>query len=418
MATPLSRRDFLLRAAGSAAAINAVPRAAVARTYAANERIALGLIGCGDLGRNHHLRRLLGMSEFQVVAGADVDQKHLEDAVKITGGKAQGYRDYRELLARTDVDAVLIASPDHWHALHAVHACEAGKDVYCEKPLSLTIAEGQAMVRAARRHGTVFQVGTQQRSDRRFRLACELVRNGRIGRLLEVQAVLGRGPTAPPQPDSEAPPWLDWNGWLGPAPLRPYNEKRCHYTFRWFDDYSGGKLTDWGAHHIDIAQWGIGCEESGPVEVSGTGTFPADSVYECAVDFDVRYRYHNGVTLRVVGEGENGVTFTGTKGKVFVNRSEIRSEPGELTKVEPGSMAIRLIDSPDHHRNWLDCIRTRRRPASDVLVGHRSATVCHLGNIALRLARTLRWDPAAEQFVDDATANRMIAKPMRAPWRV
>jgi predicted dehydrogenase len=416
MAT-LSRRDFLARAAGAAAAAGALPRPSLARGYSVNERVALGLIGCGDLGRNHHLRRLLGMTGFQVVACADVDQRHLEEAVRIAGGKPQGYRDYRDLLARPDVDAVLIASPDHWHALHSVHACEAGKDVYCEKPLSLTIGEGQAMVRAARRHGTVFQVGTQQRSDRRFRLACELVRSGRIGRLLQVEAVLGRGPTSAPVPDSEAPPWLDWNAWLGPAPLRPFNPKRCHYTFRWFHDYSGGKLTDWGAHHIDIAQWGIGVEDSGPVEVTGTGTFAADSVFECAVDFDVRYRYASGVTLRVVGAGENGVTFTGTRGTVFVSRTEIRSSPAELTK-EPGALPVRLIESSDHHRNWLDCIRSRRQPAADVAVGHRSATVCHLGNIALRLNRVLRWDPVAERFQGDETANRLIHKPMRAPWRV
>ena len=419
MSQHLTRRRFLGRiGAGLSATAFARPLLSGApRRVSPNERIHLGLIGCGDLMRGHHMRILKTIPDFVVVACADVDQEHLDDAVKKTDGHATGYRDYRRLLDRKDVDAVLIATPDHWHALNAIHACEAGKDVYCEKPLSLTIAEGRAMVRAARRWGTVFQTGTQQRSDARFRHAVELVRNGRIGRLTSIGVVLGPGPTQGFVPDTQPPERLDWDAWLGPAPHHAYNEKRCHYTFRWFRDYSGGKLTDWGAHHLDIAQWGHGSELSGPVAVEGSGVFPADSMYDAAAEFDVRWRYADGVTLRAVGTGRNGVTFTGTDGSVFVSREAIETTPkGLLAEFPAGTGPWLPRVSAHHHHDWLECLRSRRRPISDVEIGHRSATVCHLGNIAIDLGRRLTWNPEHEQFVDDEAANRLIGKPMRAPW--
>jgi predicted dehydrogenase len=311
---------------------------------------------------------------------------------------------------------VLIATPDHWHALPAIHACEAGKDVYCEKPLSLTIAEGQDMVRAARRYRRVFQVGTQQRSDRRFRRACELVRNGAIGRVVRVKAVLGRGPSAARVPDGAPPEHLDWGAWLGPAPVVPYNQQRCHYNFRWFFDYSGGKFTDWGAHHLDIVQWGLGTELSGPLEVEARGTFPGDNAYETPVDFDAWFQYPDGITLHVTGAGENGVTFHGTEGEIFVSRGRIRSDPGEILEGDDADLPLRLYRSDDHHQNWVSCLRTRQRPVSDVELGHRSATVCHLANIAMKLGRRLRWDPVREHFPGDEVANRFVSKPKRHPW--
>jgi predicted dehydrogenase len=420
MARRIDRRRFLgrLGAAAAASALGA-PRA-LARTaprrVAPGDRIGLGLIGVGSLGANHHLPKFLGMPEFEVLAVADPDREHVARAVQRTDGKAAGYGDYRRLLDRADIDAVLIATPDHWHALTAIHSCEAGKDVYCEKPLTLTIAEGRAIVRAARRCERVFQVGTQQRSDRRFRRACELVRNGRIGELRHVEAVLGRGPHSPGGPDGDAPATLDWDMWLGPAPWRPYNRHRCHYDFRWFYDYSGGKMTDWGAHHLDIAQWGIGSELGGPVEIEGTASHPPDNFFETAVDFDVHYRYANGVTLHATGKGENGVRFRGTAGEIFVSRSTIRANPPEILEVEDGAGPLRLRVSRDHHRDWLACLRTRERPISDVELGHRSATVCHLGNLAIHLGRKLRWDPAAERFVGDPAADMLLEKPMRHPW--
>ncbi|MFQ5504838.1 MAG: Gfo/Idh/MocA family protein [Planctomycetota bacterium] len=410
MHAAISRRDFLLAAGCSVA----LPRLASARGYPANERIGLGLIGVGGLGGGFHLPKVLRIEDLEVLAVADVDAEHLDKAVAKTGGRASGYRDYRRILERSDIDAVLIATPDHWHALCAVHAMEAGKDVYCEKPLALTIKEGRAIARAARSSGRVFQTGTQQRSDRRFRRASELVRNGRLGSLEEVRVVLGKAPTSAWVADSEAPACLDWNFWLGPAPLVPYNRKRCHYTFRWFLDYSGGKMTDWGAHHLDIVQWALGTELGGPVRVEASGVFPADNFYETAVDFDVRYEYANGVRVRVAGSGRNGVTFRGSAGELFVSRSEIRATPAEILDSEAGP--IRLYESRDHHRNWIDCIRSRRPPVSDAEIGHRSATVCHLGNIAMALGRKLVWDPAAERFPEDEAANRLLHKPMRSPW--
>ncbi|GAB4151280.1 MAG: Gfo/Idh/MocA family oxidoreductase [Planctomycetota bacterium] len=420
MTSKIHRREFLSGAAAwlGAAALPRPLSAAVPRWESPNERIALGMIGVGDLGYGHHLAKVLRMGVFDVVAVADPDQDHVDRAVQRTEGRAKGYRDYRHLLDRRDIDAVLIATPDHWHALTAVHACQAGKDVYCEKPLSLTIADGQAMTRAARRYGRVFQTGTQQRSDTRFRWACELVRNQVFGRVTEVDVCLGKAPTASYVADSDPPASLDWDLWLGRTPMRPYNRLRCHYNFRWFFEYSGGKLTDWGAHHLDIVQWALGTELGGPTSVEGTGVFPADNFYEVPVEFDVRYGYPGGVTVRVHGEGENGVTFRGSEGALFVSRSTIRAEPEEILDVRPGGGKVVLPVSRDHHRNWVDCIKSREQPISDVEKSHRSATVCHLGNIAIRLGRRLAWDPAKEEFPGDEAANRLRQRPIRGEWRL
>jgi predicted dehydrogenase len=415
----LPRRTFL-RAVGLGTAgtlIGAPSLLGQPRRVAANDRIGLAIIGVGSLGGgNHHLGSVLRMPDIDVVAVADVDRQYLDKAVAKTDGKASAYKDFRHVLDRKDVDAVIIATPDHWHALTSIAACEAGKDVYCEKPLSLNIEEGRAMVEAARRYGRVFQVGCQQRSDRRFRRACELVRNGHIGRLTNVEVVLGPGPEAEWEAPEAAPAHLDWNMWLGPAPWREYHQKRCHYQFRWFFDYSGGKMTDWGAHHLDIAQWGIGVEHSGPVEIQASALFPADNFYETPKDFDVHYTYAGGVRVHCTGEGANGVTFKGTGGEIFVDRSKITADPAEILEVEPGSGKISLPISRNHHRNWIDCMRSRRRPVADVEIGHRSATVCHLGNIAIRTGRRIRWDPTSERILNDEGAVRLTQKPMRRPW--
>lgn len=422
----IDRRHFLKSLPKSAAAIAlALEHDALARTVArrvdANSKIGVGLIGCGDLGRGgHHLGRVLGMPALEVRALCDVDQNHLGDAARIVteaGGKATTHVDYREILDRSDIDAIINVTPDHWHALIAVHACQAGKDVYCEKPLSLTVGEGRAMADAARRYGRVFQVGTQQRSDHRFHWACDLVRNGRIGKLLKVTAVIGSAPSCGFEPPITPPKELDWDRWLGPSPFVAYTPRRCHYEFRWIYDYSGGKMTDWGAHHLDIAQWGIGVDETGgPVEVEGRGTFPTKGLYNVATDFNVTYRYENGVILECKSDGENGVTFEGTNGKVFVSRGRIAAEPAEILDNEIGTGSVKLYESRDHHGNWVDCMHSRKRPIADVEIGHRSATVCHLGNIALRLGRKLKFDPRTEQFVGDTEANRMLWRPMRAPY--
>ncbi len=418
----LTRRGFLRSAAGKAAlgalgsAWLAEQARALPRRCAPGEQIGVGLIGTGDLGRNHHLRILLARPEFRVVALCDVDAGHLDQAMAQAEGQAVGYRDYRALLERSDVDAVMIVTPDHWHAPISIAACEAGKDVYCEKPLTLTVAEGRRMVTADRRYGRVFQTGSQQRSDLRFRWACELVRNGRIGALQRVQTVLGSGPVVDWELGRDPPPELDWDFWLGPAPRAEYSPGRCHYTFRWFYDYSGGKLTDWGAHHNDLAQWAIGSELSGPARVEGTGTFPSTGLSDTPVEFDVRYAYANGVTLDCTSAGRNGVTFFGSEGWIFVTRGAIEANPPEILATAPGAGPELLYESGDHHRNWSECIRSRERPICDVEIGHRSATVCHLGNLAIQLGRKLAWDPEQERFRGDEEADRLLDKPARGSW--
>jgi len=429
----IGRRDFLKSSAGGLAAAATAPYYVPATSLAQagrpgpNERVRIGCIGVGDLGRRHHLAGVLLNDEkirdrVEVVAVCDVDRNHRDEAAQIvldrTGRRVGVYKDFRELLERKDVDAVMIVVPDHWHALCSIAAMEAGKDVYCEKPLTLTIEEGKAMVKAARRYGTVFQTGSQQRSDARFRQACELVRNGKIGKIHRVTTHIGGIGPGRWQPAQTPPPELDWDFWLGPAPYADYRPNRCHYEFRWYQDYSGGKMTDWGAHHNDIAQWALGMDETGPVRIRGEGRFHEDGPHDVPGEFEVHYTYENGVELVCYSGGENGVKFYGENGWIFVNRSRIEASDPDILKIELGPGDTRLYRSDHHHANWLDCIASRQRPICDVAVGHRSVTVCHLGNIAIRLGRELRWDPNKEEFIDDPEANRLLSRPMRAPWHL
>ncbi len=383
----------------------------------AGERIALGFIGVG--GRGFNLLKSFGdLPDVQVVAVADVYGPHRDRAAAAAGPDCKVGVDYREMLSREDLDAVVISTPDHWHALPAIHACEAGKDVYCEKPLSLTIREARQMAAGARQYGTVFQVGSQQRSKGLFRRACELVRSGRIGRLEWIKARVGQGPVCAWEPPQPPPKELDWDAWLGPAPWAEYTPKRCLYDFRWFYDYSGGKMTDWGAHHNDIAQWANDSCHTGPVRVEPIAVkFPTAGLYETAVDFEVKFTYANGVVLYTVSTG-NDVEFHGTDGWLKVNRQRVAASDPDMVNEPPGAGDVRLYESPGHHRDWLDCIRSRRRPICDVEIGARSVTVCHLGNIALRTGRALAWDPAAERITNDENLNRWLSKPYRAPWQI
>jgi predicted dehydrogenase len=424
-----TRRQFLAASAATAAT-PLIVRSSVFAHPAPSDRVVVGSIGTGDLGRRHHLANmLLPNPRVRVGALCDVDRRHREEAAQIvlekTGHQVEDYRDFRDLCDRQDIDAVLIAVPDHWHALIAQYAIEAGKDVYCEKPLTYTIDEGKKLVAAARRYGTVFQTGSQQRSDRRFRLACELVRNGKIGTLQRVDTHIGEIDSGSWEAASAPPAELDWNFWLGPAPWSEYVKNKVHYQFRWFSDYSGGKMTDWGAHHNDIAQWGIGADGSGPVKVQGSGTFHPNGPHDVPGTFDVKYTYAGGVELHCHAAGENGAKFTGSDGTVFVSRGRIelvlggKSYPDYESIVKefnPEDFQTKLQASGHHHDNWLDCIASRERPICDVEIGHRSCTVCHLGNIAIKLNRELTWDPAAEQFVGDDEAARLVSKPKRAPW--
>lgn len=396
------------------------------RKIGPNDTITLGAIGVGGQGVGI-MKAALRHKGVRVVAVCDVDaerrKKAIEEVRKITeGAEVADYNDFRELVARDDLDAVTVGTVDHWHALTSIAAMRDGLDVYCEKPLALTIAEGQAMVKATAKYDRIFQTGNMQRSDRRYRLACELVRNGRIGKVHTVEARIGENPTGGPYQTSDVPPGLDWDFWKGPTPDVPYVKEKCHYTFRWWYDYSGGKLTDWGAHHNDIAQWALGKDDTGPVAVTAVGTDqPKDKLsFDCHNHFTVTYEYADGTRLVTTSEGENGNRFIGDDGWIFVSRTRIEASDPALLKAELPANAVKLYESNDHMGNFLDGVRTRVRPICDIGVGHHSANVCHIGAIALRLGIPLRWDPAAERFTGPGAdkANAMIAREYRSPWKL
>ena len=420
----ITRREVLKAGAAALAAPYFVPASVLGRgaRVAVSERVTLGIIGVGNMGGGH-LSAFLGMPEVQVVAICDVDAIKREDACRkveeqyggeTTAGTFTGcdtYNEFEELLARSDIDAVLIAVPDHWHAIVAIAACKAGKDVYCEKPLALTIRQAEEMVQAARRYATVFQTGSQQRSSDNFRYACELVRNGRIGKLITVNVGVAGPSSERYLPEEPVRPGLDWHRWLGPAPWQPYNAERCSGSYsggwRLIRDYSGGMMTDWGAHHFDIAQWGMGMDGSGPIEINPHGGDDHDTL---------EYRYASGVIM--YRGGANGILFTGTEGKLEVNRGYLKTWPEEIGKEPIGSNELHLYESPGHRQDWLNCIRTRRLPICDVAIGCSSVTVCHLGNIAYWLDRPIRWDPQEQEIIGDEAAGRWLDRPKRAPWRL
>jgi predicted dehydrogenase len=431
--SPVNRRQFLKRAAAASAAVGfpyIVPSSAygAAGHVAPSNRLTLGFIGMGKM-MGGHLGNFLGRTGVQVLAVCDVEsvrlmksQHRVDDHYTKHLGKGSyrgcaAYKNFLALVAHKDIDAVVIATPDHWHTLTSIAALKSGKDVYCEKPLTLTINEGKALVEAVRNHGRVFQTGSQQRSEWQFRTACELVRNGRIGKVHTVHVNVGGPPVVCYLPAQPVPEGLDWDFWLGPAPYRPYNADIAPGidfggwpNFRSYRDYSGGGMTDWGAHHFDIAQWGLGMDESGPVEI-----YPPDGkTYD-----KLTYKYANGAVMTHGGaKGRAGVEFIGDSGHVLVNRGYIETEPAAVLDVPVGPNEIKLYNSHDHQGNWLECVRTRRKPICDVAIGHRSVTVCHLGNIAYWLKRPLKWDPVKEEFVNDAEASRLLQRPMRSPWRL
>jgi predicted dehydrogenase len=429
----ITRRNFLRVTRDTAVGVwvgAAAPSLFLNRTLAASgqnpsEFIRLGFIGVGNQG-GMNLRALMK----NAVAVCDVDKERVQVAQKkvqeANGRPCATFSDYRRMLEDKSIDAVVISTPDHWHTLPALHACEAGKDVYCEKPMTLFIAEGQALVNAVRQHKRVFQTGSQQRSDAKFRRACEYVRSGAIGQVRTIKVGLpsvnwianGKPPRVP---DSAAPPELDYDMWLGPAPLRPYNEYHVHYFFRFFWDYSGGQMTNWGAHHLDIAQWGLGQDESGPVEIEGSAEYNPEKLYETPTKFDVRYKYADGTVLLCssgTGKYRAGTLFEGDKGSIYINRGALESTPEEILEEPLGSKRVKLYESADHYRNWLDCIKTRQDPICKVEIGHRSATMCHLGNIAVRSGKKVVWDPAKQQIVGDAELAKWASRPYRAPWKL
>ena len=436
--TVLSRRGFLAQSAAGLVAVGlpewyaqearATHRARLAeapRRYGANDQINVACIGPGGSkgGFRQGLNDTRGAAAHpgvKVVAVCDVDRQHREEGAAVFGTDCKPYADFREVLARRDVDAVVIGTPDHWHALIACAAMRAGKDVYCEKPLTLTIDEGKHIVRTAQETRRVFQVGSQQRSDSRFRLACELVRNGRIGKIKQVITHLPTGSTGGPFAVKPVAEGFDWDMWQGPTPAVDYVPERTHGTFRHWLEYSGGMMTDWGAHHNDIAQWGLGTERSGPIAIEAIGSRRVGpNCYNAFVDFDVTYTYPNDITLLCTNKGENGVDFIGEGGTIFVSRGTIRASEANLLSDPLPANAVRLYQSDDHMGNFLDCVRSRKQPICDAEIGYRSVSVCHLGNICMRLGgRKLAWDPQREQFVNDREANGMLRRPMRNHWRL
>ncbi len=434
----LNRREALRRAGGWTASSLLLPYVFTAdaeetnRPKSKNDRFRIGAIGMRYQGS---VIAEKACEYGDIVAICDVDREIADKAREQFGGKAELYEDYRQMLERKDIDVVTIGTPDHWHTAMVVAACQAGKDVYCEKPLTLTIDEGKLLSRVVRETGRVVQVGTWQRSDENFRLGCELVRQGRIGKLTKVTVVLGKNKTGGPFAEQPVPKHLNWDLWQGPTPRVPYIPERCHYTFRWWYEYSGGQMTDWGAHHIDIAQWGMGAELTGPVEIDGQAKFPTiPHGYNVAIDFHATMRYANGVELEILDDGRNGVLFEGEHGRVFVNRGTVSGKPVEDLASQPlprESFKLykhdnltrpprtgKLDSIINHMGNFFDCVKSRNTPLGDVASQHRSVSVCHLANISMRLGRRLRWDPDRENFLGDDEANRWLSREQHEPFRL
>ena len=437
----INRRRFLKTTAAITAATG-VPawfleleeaHASQPKPLSANDRPGIALVGCGGQGRGD----CAGAAGFgDVLAVCDVDDNQAEKAAKQftkSGKTPEKYSDFRKLMERDDIHVIINGTPDHWHTFVNLLAVKTGKDVYTEKPLTLTIDEGKRLVKAVRDSKRILQVGSQQRSDRNFRLACELARNSRIGKLQHIIVALPTGPLDGPFPEKPVPAGLNWDYYVGQAPMMPYNGKNCHWDFRWWYAFSGGQMTDWGAHHNDIAQWGNGTERSGPVEIDGKslkemipGGFDAASKYR------IDCKYANGVTMTIVDEGTttdrnvvgdgqrtpNGVQFIGPDGWIFVARGSIKASNDELLQTPLPESAIKLYKSSNHMGNFFDCMRSRKEPICDVEIGHRSISVAHLGVISVRMKQPVKWDPDKEQFTgsNGKEANKWLAREQREPY--
>jgi predicted dehydrogenase len=452
----VNRREFL-KSLGAEALCAAgfpyvVPSSALgaAGTVPPSERVAMGFIGVGSMGGGH-LRTFMGYDDVQVVAVCDLREMFRQRAVERVrqkyGGKGcKAYRDFRELLARDDIDAVTVVTPDHWHGLIGIEAARNRKDMYYEKPLAMSIAEGKAVREAVNRYGVVFQFGTQQRSDEKFRFACELARNEKIGKLHTIMVGSHPSTTCPNQPSQPTPAKdeFDYDTWLGPAPWAPYTYERCASRamgtlgiWTHIHDYSlGGLGGAWGIHPVDIAQWANGTDDTGPVEIQGSGVIPADGLADTPVEWEVEHVYANGVkmihanTKTALKRAKQfslrnglGILFLGTEGWVLVGRGFLDAEPKSLLTATIGPDEIHLSRSNNHRRNFIECVKSKRQTICPVGTAVRSDTICHLDDIAIRLGRSplrrkLKWNPEREQFINDETANRMLTRPMRSPWRL
>jgi predicted dehydrogenase len=455
----MGRRQFLATAGKGVVASSVVagfpaivPSSVFGATSPGN-RINVGAIGTGRISRGHDLPGIWQHDIARVMAACDLDSKRMEDAKTLINGYyakqtgkpydgVAGYTNYHDLLANKDVDAVVISTPDHWHCLIAIDAVEAGKDVYLQKPASLTIAEGRALSDAVQRSGRIFQIGSQQRSTVQFRYAAELVRNGRIGQIKTVEVGLPGDPSGEVEPEMPVPKNLNYDMWLGSTPVVYYTEKRVHPQVGydrpgWLrcEQFGAGMITGWGAHHIDSAHWGMDTELTGPVEIWGTAEFPKSGLWDVHGPFKTEALYANGVHMIVSGDFPNGIKFIGTNGWIFVSRGNervtasdpvaklndstaLQSSDPKIIKSVIGPTEIHLPESKEHHLNWLESVKSRKPPIAPVEVAHRSCSACLLHHAAMKLKRKLYWDPAKERFKNDDEANAMLSRPQRAPYAI
>jgi predicted dehydrogenase len=383
----------------------------------------MGAIGLGAQGRDD-LRGFLAKDDVQMIAICDIDAAHATRAKTLVDERngnsdCKIYADFRELFAREKLDAVMTALPDHWHAIPAIAAAKAGVDVHGQKPLTRTIAEGRALSDAVKKYNIIWQTGSQQRSEHFFHHACELVRNGRIGKISYVEVGIGGGEVSTgSHPIQPVPKSLDWDFWLGPAPWVPYRGV-SHLSWRLIKDYGCGGLTDWGAHHIDIALWGLDLEYTGPVEIEGIGNFPPDGLFDVVLNHDISCTFANGIKMRISNQGlRDGATWYGEHGWIHVSRGGYNASSDAILKEVIGPDEIHLYQSRDHKQNFLDCVKSRQQTITPVEVGHRAISIALLGEIAIITGRKLHWNPEKERFVNDPEADRLLARPMRGTWDV
>lgn len=421
----ITRRRFLA-ATGAAIAAPVIVPSTVLGSHAPSNRITLGVLGLGDRGCAH-IQAFMGLPDAQVLAICDPflsyckrDQSFIHE--RVGSRDCTVHQDFREILDRPDIDAIVVASPENWHAVQTIMAVAKGKDVFCEKALTLTVQEGIAMREAVRRHGRVLQVGTQQRSQSHFRRACELVRNGYIGALKEVRVGVPGGRALPNVPPKEPPADLAYDLWLGPAPETPYNDLKCRFNWYFISDYCAGWIQSWGVHHCDIALWGAPEFTNGRVFIEGSAEFPNDGLADTSITWNTRLTTESGLILSFASNNtpghDQGCRFIGDTGWIHVNRSGISSEPKSLIDVQLKPNDQRLYESTHHHVNFLECIKTRKDPVSPVEAGHQATTVTLIADIATRLGRRLTWDWSSERFLGDDTANRMLTRSMRSPWTI
>jgi predicted dehydrogenase len=450
--TASSRRTFLKTSLGAAAAAGfptIVPSSAFGQLSPSN-RINIGAIGVGRISRVHDLPGIWKYDQANIMAVCDLDANRVELGKALINGYyskktgkpydgVTGYHHYRELLANKDIDAVVISTPDHQHAILAVDAVRAKKDVYLQKPASLTIAEGRCMSDRVTASGQILQIGSQQRSWKQFYRACELVRNGRIGEIKHVEIGLPGDPAGGDPTPMPVPPGFQYDAWLGSTPEVPYTVDRVmpikdfsRPGWLRLEQFGAGMITGWGAHHVDTAHWGMNTELTGPVEIWGTAEFPTHGLWDVHGKFLTHARYANGITMDISGDFPNGIKWYGTKGWIFVTRDEMTTPTataGQTAKIEPlmasdpkilgsviGPGEVHLYQSDDQHGNWLDCIKSRKAPTAPAEIGHRACSTCLLHHIAMKTKRHLHWDPAKERFINDDAANAMLARPQRAPY--